>query len=152
MRTPKRLRATAPALPTPALPNELHPKYFSVDQAWLVIKATAKPIQVEGDPTEVYVLQDAGSMYLFGNAFAPYPNGNPQTQQVSRLFQNAWRKHSRWPTVLILPESLSGRLPFTEAAARNGIPLAVVPDTALAVYVSDVQEAFEEHFGGEGAA
>ena len=152
MRVPRRFRGSAPRPSTPVAVPELEPSHFRVNDAWLVLKASALPFMVEGQPCDVYVLQDAASMYLFGSVFAPCAVGQPRAQEVGALFKRAWDKGHQWPQKLLLPESVAPLRTFAAAAQRRGVPVEVLPDGALAVYITDVQAAFHEHFSGGGSA
>jgi hypothetical protein len=132
----------------------LRPSEFTVNQCWLVIKASDAPIRVDEGFFDVYVLQDAASMYLFGNVFVPSGSATASEEEVNSLLQGAWRVKHRWPKCLMLPDSISPRSSFAVVAKRNRIAVEVVPESTLSIYINDVQAAFREHFGGEktGAA
>ena len=85
--------------------------------------------------------------YLFGSS-------NASEEEINALFQDAWRVKHKWPKFLLLPESIPTLRSFAAVAMQNLIPVEVVPESALAIYIIDVQSSFREHFGGEatGAA
>jgi len=126
-----------------------------VNQCWLVIKASDAPISTEEEGLfDVYVLQDAASMYLFGSVFTPFGSGDAPEEEVDSLFQGAWRVKREWAKRLLLPDSIPSPNSFALVAKRNGIPVEIVPESTLASYIDDVQDGFREHFGGanKGAA
>jgi hypothetical protein len=154
MRTPRRLRPPPISRSPIARQREIHPSQFAVNQCWLIVKASDAPIHVDEGLFDVYVLQDAASMYLFGNVFVPSGSGTAPDEEVDSLLQGAWRATREWPNSLLLPDSIPPRSSFAVVAKRNRIPVEVVPESDLAIYINDVQAAFREHFGGEdtGAA
>ena len=151
MRTPRRLRPS----PLPPLHSEavaqLEPSQFRVNQAWLVHLANRTPISIEGVPVAVYVLQDAGSMFLFGNVFAPWNGGSPRPAEAVALLKRAWAKKQQWPEKLLLPDTGVPVQAFAAAASSCGIPSEVLPASVFSVYSTEVQQAYEEHFGKPNA-
>jgi hypothetical protein len=154
MRTTRRLRE-APTFRSPTAPQrEIHLSHFTVNQCWSIVKASNAPTRTDEGTYDVYVLQDSAGMYLFGNMLVPFGSQTATKEEVSSLFQCAWRTKHEWPKVFLLPDSDPPRSSFAVRAKRNGIPVEVVPESVLAMYINDVQAAFREHFGGEepGAA
>jgi hypothetical protein len=154
MQTPRRRRAPSRSARKRADPRrQLQPSQFKVNECWLVVKASEVPIFTEDEGLfDVYVLQDAASMYLFGTVFVPTGSGIASEQEVGVLFQSAWRAKREWPKRLLLPEGIPPIDSFAAVATRNQIPVEVVPKSALAIYINDVQAGFNEHFGGEKGA
>jgi hypothetical protein len=154
MRTPRRLRAPPASRSPAAFRRGIHPSHFTVNQYWLIVKASDAPIRTDEGPFDLYVLQDAASMYLFGNLLVPSGSGAASEEEVNSLLQGARRAKGEWPQSLLLPDSAPFRGSFAVVARRNRIPLEVVPESELAIYMNDVQAAFREHFGREesGAA
>ena len=147
MRTPHR-RRVPPASRSPAASRRgIHPSQFTVNQCWLIVKASDAPIRTDEGAFDVYVLQDAASMYLFGNLLVPSGSGAAAEEEVNLLLQGARRVKGEWPQSLLLPDSAPFRGSFAVVARRNRIPVKVVPESKLAFYVNDVQAAFREHFG-----
>ena len=132
----------------------MDPSQFTVNQCWLIFKASDGPIRVDEGLFDVYVLQDAASMYLFGNVFVPSGTGTAPEEDVNSLFQGAWRAKHEWPKCLLLPDTIPPRSSFAVVAKRNRIPVEVMPESAFAIYINDVRSAFHDYFGGEetGAA
>ena len=100
----------------------------------------------------MYVLQDAASMYLFGNVLVPTGSTTASEEEFNSLLQSAWHAKRAWPRRLLLPETILPRSSFAEVAKHNEIPVELVPESALALYINDVQSALSEYFGGAGAA
>jgi hypothetical protein len=154
MRTKRRLRPPPASRSSAAPKSEMHPSQFTMNQCWLIVKASDAPIRIDEGLFDVYVLQDAASMYLFGSVFTPSGSGNASEEEINSLLQGAWRTKHEWPKYLLLPDSIPSPSSFAVAAKRNRIPVEIVPESALAIYINDVQTAFREHFGGDetGAA
>lgn len=132
----------------------MHPSQFTVNQCWLIVKASDAPIRTDEGLFDVYVLQDASSMYLFGSVLAPCGSGDASEKEVDSLFHGAWREKQKWPKRLLLPDTIPSPNSFVVVARRNGVPVEIVAEAALVIYVNDVQTAFREYFGGDesGAA
>ena len=152
MRTPQRRRRHSVPRSRAASRRQLQPSQFKVNQCWLVVKASDAPIATGEGSFDVYVLQDAASMYLFGNVLVPTGSATASEREVTSLLQSAWRAKRAWPKCLLLPETILPRSSFAAVAKRNEIPVELVPESALALYIKDVQAAFSEYFGGAGAA
>ena len=131
----------------------MHPSQFGVNQCWLIVKASDTPIVTDEGLFDVYVVQDAASMYLFGSVFTPSGSGNASEQEFNSLLQHAWRQKREWPKRLLVPDSIPSPNPFSVVAKRHRIPVEIVPESALAIYINDVQAGFHEYLaGGETGA
>ncbi len=126
--------------------KSMRPDDFRVNATWLAFRFNQKPLQSEEGEHDVFVLQDAGSMFIFGTAFAPHESAAPSHVEVERLLQSAWAHREEWPEELVLPGKPSSDNAFVRAAAAVGIPVRSVPEAAMSFYIRDVQSAFEEYF------
>ena len=122
----------------------LHPKQFAVNEVWLAFRATRSPVLVENAPHHIYVLQDAASMYMLGNAFAPEVKGSPTAGDAGLLFTQAWQKKREWPRRLLIPGRKTKDNGFAIAAALNGIAVEFTATSELSLYINDVQQSYEE--------
>ena len=153
MRTTRRLRKRAAPRSSPASANQMQPSQFEVNECWLIVKASAAPVVTGEGLFDVYVVQDAASMYLFGTVFTPSGSGNASEEEFNSLLRRAWRKKREWPKRLLVPDSIPSPNPFSIVAKRHRIPVEIVPKAALAIYINDVQAGFREYFGsGETGA
>jgi hypothetical protein len=119
-----------------------------VNECWLVVQASRTPVRTDEDGAfDVYVLQDAASMYIFGTVLVSAGSSAAREEEIDELFQSAWRGKHAWPKRLVLSNSNPLVSSFAVAAERNGIAVEYVPNSALAVYTKDVQAGFSEHFG-----
>lgn len=150
MRTTRSLRKRAAARSTAASASQLHPSQFTVNQCWLIVKASDAPVVTREGLFDVYVVQDAASMYLFGTVFTPSGRGNASTEEFNSLLERAWGKKREWPKRLLVPDSIPSPNPFSVVAKRHGIPVEIVSASALTIYINDVQSGFREYFGGGG--
>jgi hypothetical protein len=132
----------------------MHPKDFRVNEAWLAFRANSVPIRSPEGEFDVFVLMDAASMYIFGQALAVVGAEAPTGEDAAALLREDWQSKQEWPQRLILAGKASAENGFCRAAQWNGIPVVSVAAKELRVYISDVRSAFAEHFGGEenGAA
>ena len=131
----------------------MHPSDFQVNQTWLAYRINQTPLFAEGKAIDLYVLQDAASMFLFGNAFAPHGEDFPPLKDVKKLMASAHAKKNEWPSELVLPGKHASSNSFAKVAADNGIALRSVPESQMSFYIKDTQESYEEFLGrGEGDA
>ena len=63
----------------------------------------------------------------------------------------AWAKNKQWPEKLLLPETGVPVKAFEAAASRCGIATEVMPAEVFSVYSTDIQQAYEQHFGKPAA-
>ena len=134
-------------------PRTMQPSDFQVNQTWLAFKITKAPLQVEGQAVDLYVLQDAGSMFLFGHALAPHGEDYPPIGEAKRLMASAYAKRNEWPSELVLPGRRAPDNSFAKVAAQNGVAQRFVPESQMSLYIKDTQESYEEFLGrGESDA
>ena len=129
----------------------LHPKQVAVNEVWLAIRATRTPILIEDVPHHVYVVQDAGSRYVFGNAFAPTEAESPTAGDAALVLTQAWQKKREWPKKLLLPGTRSKSNGFATAAKLNKVPVEFVPESELSLYIDDLQSSYEEFIARDSA-
>jgi hypothetical protein len=122
----------------------MHPRDFVVNRTWLAFRINQLPVSNEDGEFDIFVLQDAGSMFLFGNAFAPHGE-YPSREAVVLLLEQAWSHHQEWPEELVLPGKPSSQNSFASVAREHGISVRAVAEARMAFYITDVQSAFEEH-------
>jgi hypothetical protein len=128
--------------------RKLQPSHFAVNECWLVIKASQVPVRTDEEGSfDVYVLQDAASMFIFGTVLVSLGNSTAPEEEVEALFQTAWRGKRAWPKRLVLSNANPLMSSFALIAERNSIAVEYVPKSALSVYTDDVQAGFSEHFG-----
>jgi hypothetical protein len=129
----------------------LHPKQFAVNEVWLAFKATRSPVQVDDSPHDIYIVQDAASMYLFGNAFAPAEAESPTAGDAALVLTQAWQKKREWPTRLLVAGVASKSNGLAVAADLNKLPVEFVPESELAVYIEDVRSSYDEFIARDAA-
>jgi hypothetical protein len=126
----------------------LHPSDFDVDEAWLVIKASPAPMRTDEDGDfDVYVLQDAASMFIFGTVMVPVGSRTGPEDEFDALLQDAGRQRRRGPGKILFAHDDPAMRSFAAVTARAGVSVEFVEDTALDFYTNDVQSGFAEHFG-----
>jgi hypothetical protein len=131
----------------------MQPSDFRVNQTWLAYRINRAPLKVEGQAIDLYVLQDAASMFLFGNAFAPDGSDCPDLKEVRKLMGTAHAKRDEWPSELILAGSHGQENSFIKVAHEHGVAIRTVPESQMSFYIKDTQEAYEEFFArGESDA
>ncbi|MDQ2735771.1 MAG: hypothetical protein M3Y55_12485 [Pseudomonadota bacterium] len=99
----------------------------------------------EGEECDIFVLQDAASMFIFGNAFAPHGAESPSMESVARLLEQGRSHRQEWPEELVIPGKPSRKNAFVSAARERGIPIRSVAEARMSVCITDVQSSFEEH-------
>ena len=121
----------------------LHPKQVAVNEVWLAIRATRTPVLVDDVPNHVYVVQDAGSMFVFGNAFAPAGDESPSAGDAALVLTQAWQTKREWPKKLLIPGTNSKNNGFAAAAELNKVQVEFVPERELSLYIDDLQTSYE---------
>jgi hypothetical protein len=129
----------------------LHPKQFAVNEVWFAIRVTRNPVLIAGMPNHIYVVQDAGSMFVFGNAFAPSEDESPSAGDAAIILTQAWQEKREWPKKLLIPGTSSKNNGFAAAAEMKKVEVAFVPELELSFYIDDLQSSYEE-FIARGAA
>ena len=103
------------------------------------------PVLVAEEELDVFVLQDAASMFIFGTAFAAPSAACPPMEEVTSLFGQAWSHTQLWPEELVLPGRPSRSNTFATVARSHGIAVRSVAEARMSFYIKDVQSSFEEH-------
>lgn len=122
----------------------MRPRDFEVNGTWLAFRINQAPVVAGDDAVDIFVLQDAASMLIFGNAFAPHGDESPAADDVAALMQQAWSRSHAWPGEIVLAGKPSPSNAFVRVAKRNGIPIRTVAESAMSFYIKDVQTSFEE--------
>ena len=122
----------------------LHPSDFAVNRTWLVFRVNQRPVLTGDGAFDIFVLQDAASMFLFGNAVAPSGAEYPPAHAVVHLFEQAWSHRQEWPEEIVLAGRPSSENSFANAARRRGIAVRAVAEARISFYIKDVQSSFEE--------
>jgi hypothetical protein len=130
----------------------MKPRDFEVNRTWLAFRATQKPIAIGGAAFDIFVLQDAASMYILGHAFAPHGAECPPEAEVEKLMEQAWSQNEEWPEELVLPETPSPDNSFVRVANRNGVAVRAVAASRISHYVRDVRTSLGQFIrrGGIG--
>jgi hypothetical protein len=123
----------------------MHPREFEVNRTWLAFRMNRLPVLVAEEELDIFVLQDAASMFIFGSAFASLGADCPPREEVSGLFQQAWSQTQLWPEELVLPGRPSPKNTFATLARSHGIAVRSVAEARMSFYIKDVQSSFEEH-------
>ena len=123
--------------------RSLQPRDFAVNRTWLLFRVNQLPIATEEGEFDIFVLQDAASMFLFGTAFAPHGAECPPKQAATRLLKKAWSQRQEWPEEIVLVGKPSMENAFASAARKQGIAVRAVAEARMSFYIKDVQSSFE---------
>lgn len=126
----------------------MRPGDFVVNHTWLAFRANRVPIMAGDAAADVFVLQDAASMFIFGSAFASPELESPSEEDVAALFEQAWARRQQWPQEIVLPSKPGRRNWFVRVAKRKGIPVRGVAEPLMSFYIKDVQSSMEEFLAG----
>jgi len=130
-------------------PKILFPEDFEHNQAWLVFRINQTPIQTPEQSFDVYVLQDAASMFILGQTFASHDESEFDAEEVVQIMNSARNQTDGWPEELILIGVPQANNPFVAVARHHKIPVRTVSEGELSFYIKDVQEGFEEFLGAK---
>ena len=126
--------------------KSMKPENFRVNGTWLAFRINQRPLQAGDEAHDIFVLQDAGSMFIFGTALVPHEAEAPSSSEVDSLLEGAWSHRQEWPEELVLPGKPSAGNTFVEAAVSRGVAVRAVSEASMSFYIRDVQSAFEEYF------
>jgi hypothetical protein len=122
----------------------LKPQDFEVNKTWLVFRANRHPLQSEDGEIDVFILQDAASLYILGNVFAPAGSNLPNSESAAALLKQAWAVRQEWPEELLLAEPVEPENGFIRAAEWNGLAVRTMAEKHLRFFVEDVRTSYEE--------
>lgn len=125
-------------------PRTMHPSHFTVNRTWLAFRMNQHAIKADGEDFDIFVLQDAASMFIFGNAFALHGAASPAETDAAVLMERAWAQKQEWPEEIVLPGEASSDNSFVRIAKRNAIVVRSVPEAQMSFYIKDVWGAFEK--------
>ena len=98
---------------------------------------------VEGQDVDLYILQDAGSTFIFGNVLAPHGADYPDAIEIERIMISAYGQREEWPEELLLPGTHQSDNSFVKVAKKYGISVRSVPESQMSFYIKDTQNAYE---------
>jgi hypothetical protein len=128
----------------------MHPRSFEVNRTWLAFRVNQLPVAAGDDTFDIFVLQDAASMFIFGHAFAPHGAESPSEADAAALMNEAWSRMQEWPEEIVLPGKSSPDNSFARVAKRNGVAVRNVAESTMSFYIKDVQTSFEEFLSHDG--
>jgi len=123
----------------------MHPRDFAVNRTWLAFRVNQIPLSTSDGEFDIFVLQDAGSMFLFGNALACHGAECPSKEAVAVLLKQAWSHQQQWPDELVLPGRPSRGNTFASVAREKDIAVRAVAEARMSFYIKDVQFSLEEY-------
>lgn len=132
----------------PSKPHTMHPRDFTVNHTWLAFRVNQVPVETEDGAFDIFVLQDAASMFIFGTVFAPDGAESPAEAEIELLMERAWSHGNEWPAEIVLPGKPSPKNAFARVARRHGVTVRTVAESQMSFYIKDVQTSIEEMLGG----
>lgn len=122
----------------------MKPSDFEVNQAWIAFKINSRPLKTGEGDFNVFVIIDAASTFILGQAFAPAGEESPDESEVEPIFLEGWSHHQRWPERLILPGRHSPDNSFAKVATQHGITVVDMTEKELRPILSEPRKAFRE--------
>lgn len=126
----------------------LSPNNYRVNEAWIVAKINNIPFQVQNDEYDVYVLLDAGSTYVFGQALSKV-DGSATIEEVAALFDTAWQGKQQWPEKIMVTDNSNTSAIFEAQAKKIGLPVIHMPIAEIELIVGELMSLFNAQFMGE---
>ena len=126
----------------------LHPKQFSVNEAWIAFKLNDAPIhtKLDGD-FNCMALMDAASCFILTVEMFPVAESEPSKLIVRRMLKKSYANKQEFPQKLFIPSQLSTDNLVLEAQLRN-IAVTRVPEEQLLLFIGEAREGFKERFSG----
>jgi hypothetical protein len=126
----------------------LEPGQFVFNETWVVFRLNDAPVTTQADGDfDVICLMDAASGYIVGNEFVPAGTGSTPHSAIAALIQTARSKSTSIASTLLLSAEL-GVAGSDALAARFGMEIRVVDDSALLPFVSEARQGFRAHVAG----
>lgn len=119
----------------------ISPRDFKVNEAWAIVRANKKPIWIEANLYDCYVLMDMASTYIVGQILTP-SDGQPSENEVEDLLQNAREMGKSWAKRLILVENGPTENMFAEKAKHHGMAVKHMPENALLPIIKPMRDSF----------
>lgn len=127
----------------------MHPRDFENNRTWLAFRVNRIPVSTGEGEFDIFMLQDAASMFIFGHAFAPHGAESPPEEEVASLLDQAWSRRREWPDELVLPGRPLMSNTFVRLARRHGMVVRAVAEARMSFYIKDVQTSIERFLAGE---
>jgi len=126
----------------------LHPKQFSVNEAWIAFKLNDAPIHTELDGDfNCMALMDAASCFILTVEMFPVTDLEPSKLVVRRMLRKSHAHKQEFPQKLFIPSQLSTDNLVLEAQLRN-IAVTRVPEEQLLLFIGEAREGFKARFSG----
>ena len=87
------------------------PEAFEVNRTWLAFRINQRPIESGDGAHDIFVLQDAGSMFIFGTALAPADADGPLEQTRSACSKGLGRIERSGPKSSSFPAEPPAEVP-----------------------------------------
>ncbi len=114
---------------------------FEPGEAWLVFRVDCF---VQDQPVDVYILMDVASTYVFGSIVVP--NELPETKEITKLMQDAYKTKSSWPKRLFCPAQDPAEDLFRTHSEKKGISFEVAPLSYFEQIVGPLKKSFSQQF------
>ena len=119
----------------------LHPEQFEVNRVWIAFKVNEEPVLIAEEPHHIYMLMDAASTYLFGQALSRVEDGSPAEEDVEALLGQAWEAKGEWAEKLLFAGDPSAEGVFRAEAEGAGLAFENVPSRELKAIIGPVKQS-----------
>lgn len=124
----------------------LHPKQFSVNEAWIAFRLNDGPIRTQDDGDfNCLALMDAASCFILSLELISAAAVEPSGAEFRRLLKNAESHKQQLPKKLLVPSGDVADVMTSEATRRN-VEVVRVPESELVVFTEEARQAFAEQF------
>ena len=125
----------------------LHPKQFTVNEAWIAFRLNDAPIETDADGAfNCIALMDAASCFILGSEFISVNTSEPSELEFYRLLKQGQNHKHQLPQTLFVALEQSAA-PIAEIAKRQGIHVIEVLECELDIFIGDARDGFRERFG-----
>lgn len=121
---------------------------FKVNDAWVGLKVTDNPFQVQEGKVNAFVLMDVASTYVIDQqvAFAS-EKITPPIEIVEAMFMKAYAKAFKYPLKLYVPTEEAENNGFVIVAKKLNIPVEYVELSNLREVIGPVKSQLNKVFG-----
>lgn len=123
------------------------PQNFKVNEAWLGVKLTDSPVELQEGEINVFALMDVASCYVIDQQVVLVSEElMPPIQSVEAMFLKAFSKAFKYPAKLYIPIEESENNGFVVASSNINIPIEYIGLAELEAVLGPLKELINKNF------
>lgn len=118
---------------------------FQPGEAWIFFKLNIQPIITKEDGDfNVFCLMEANSQFILATEFINSDLAELSQIDVKRIFKNALSHDQQLPEKLLISDEVKEEQLVSDIKKRN-IELISASEEALAIFISEARNGFQQH-------